>query len=96
MTHDVVRVVLTRLEGFSWEVDRPVEVSTLENADTVLAWWSRTAPERGAGYDKVRVVVTYRDGGVRIARHDLQRMAPWPDLERHLERVGHMLDARAR
>jgi hypothetical protein len=68
----VIKIVVTRGEGFTRECGTPHEVSSFADADRVLSTMARTAPEHG-GYHKVDFVVTFADGETYRGRYDLKR-----------------------
>ncbi len=60
-------------------------------ADAQLATWSRTAPDRGFGYDKCDFKVTYADGSTYDGRYDIERGVR-PDLAAHMkDHFAHVL-----
>jgi hypothetical protein len=61
------KIILERLEGYP----EKQEAHTFTFADCVLYDWSNTAPEKG--YDKVRVILEYKNGDNLTFRYDLKK-----------------------
>jgi len=78
-------VTLVRLEGRIHEVDKPITVKSIREADHILYQWSSTAPERG--YDKVEFEIIFKDGYKHTGRYDISKTGPDPDLARHVAQI---------
>ncbi len=65
-----IRIYITRAEGFSHECDVTHVCDSFAEADAVLRFMARTAPD-GGGYDKCDFAVRYADGETYEGRYDL-------------------------
>ena len=66
----VKSITITRAEGLIEECDKPVTVSSFQEAQAVLTKWGHTAPKNG-GYDKVDFSVVWQDGEHYNGRYDM-------------------------
>lgn len=69
------RIYITRAEGFHHECDVTHVCDSFAEANVVLRWMARTAPE-GGGYDKCDFYVIFQDGETYEGRYDLT----WDDV----------------
>lgn len=65
-------VWVSRAEGPTKDLGERT-TSSLEAADAILRRWSRTAPEKGHGYNKVDFKITWQDGESYLGRYDLEQ-----------------------
>jgi len=68
-----VKFELNRAEGPSALCGPAQPVTTWKDADNILRQWSRTAPDKGQGYDKCDFTITWADGETYTGRYDLKR-----------------------
>ncbi len=66
-----VKITVTRAEGPTHLCGIVRTVCTFPEADTILFWNSRTAPESG-GYDKHDFKIEFEDGAIYEGRYDLK------------------------
>jgi hypothetical protein len=66
----VKSITITRAEGLIEECDKPVTVSSFQEAQAVLTKWGHTAPKNG-GYDKVDFSVVWQDDEPYNGRYDM-------------------------
>lgn len=70
----VLSVTVTRAEGFEDELKTVAFVGpgALAEARAELLLWARTAPPKGAGYDKCDFEIRWANGHTYSGRYDLQ------------------------
>jgi hypothetical protein len=85
-----IAITLDRAEGPRSETGKPVRITSWKGpgsiwdaANAELLRMSRTAPERGGGYDKTDFKIEYADGETYKGRIDLQR-GENNDVDKHM------------